>query len=126
MSALRCPGVTGYGRADAVTHQGGCCAAFALMSPERRQKVGLRTPLEPQQLLGIEDHPDPEPISIGELIETVRLLQLAADEGMPAPVSLTPTALIDHDFPQEQLDALLQLGEAYGLNAHCIRRPAPH
>jgi len=124
MIEYRCPGVTSYGRGltERTVHMSGCCAAFALSNPERRAKIGLRYPADPEPLIGAP--PDDEPISVGELTEVVRLLQLADDEGVPAPVSHVQYVLVEHDYPQEQLDALLDLGAGYGLVAHCIRLPA--
>ncbi len=124
---LSCPGAPGHqrGPSDNIVHADGCCAAFALMSQERRRRVGRRWPTSPPTMLAI-DEPAGDPLTIGELIEVVRLLELAADDHLPAPVPLTPTVHVPHDFPQDQLDALLQLGEAYGLDATCVRLPAPN
>jgi hypothetical protein len=121
----RCPGTTSYGRgmSETTVHAGGCCAAFTLMSAERRQAIGLRYAPAPDPIIAIEEAIE-EPITVGELIEVVRLLQLADDEGLPAPVSHVQRVLVEHDFPQAQLDALLDLGAGYGLVAHCTRLPA--
>lgn len=120
---LRCPGVDSYGHGltEQTVHMNSCCAQFALMSPERRQKIGLRYPAPPAPLIAV-DEDNQEPISVGELMEVVRLLQLADDEGVPAPVSHLQHVLVDPDFPQDQLDALVELGAAYGLRAICRRR----
>lgn len=120
----RCPGTTSYGRGlSERTVHGGCCAAFALMSSERRQKIGLRYPVMQDPIVAVDEDYEDE-VTVGELIEVVRLLQLAEDDGAPAPVAHVQHVHVDADFPQDQLDALLQLGEGYGLRVHVTRLPA--
>jgi hypothetical protein len=117
----RCPGTISYGRGlTERTVHAGCCAAFVLMSPERRAKVGLRYSV-PDPIIAIGEE---EPISVGELIEVVRLMQLAADEGVPAPVSHHQVVLVEADYPQPELDALISLGEPHGLTVDLRRQPA--
>lgn len=117
----RCPGGASYrhGLTEQTVH-GSCCAQFALMSSERRQKIGLRYPAPPEPLLAVVDE-EPDPVTVGELIEAVRLLQLAEDDGVPAPVSHVQHVHVEHDFPQDQLDALLELGAEYGLRVTVTR-----
>jgi hypothetical protein len=92
------------------------------MTPERRKKIGERyRAAEP--IIAV-DEDDIEPITVGELIEVVRLLQLADDDGIDAPVAHVQHVLVEPDFPQEQLDALLDLGAGYGLRVTVTRLPA--
>lgn len=122
--AYKCPGTAVAGiRGDRTVH-GACCAQFALSSPERRKKIGVRYVVH-EPIIAI-DEDDTEPVTVGELIEVVRLLQLADDEGAPPPVSLVQDVVVPAGFPQDELDALLELGSAYGLRARVTRLPADH
>jgi len=117
----RCPGTVTFGRRTERTVHGNCCAQFALMDPERRKKIGVRH-VEPGQLLAVE--PDAsEPLTGGELIEVVRLLQLADDDRVTAPVAHVQYLRADHGLAPDQLAALLELGRAYGLQVQLVRPP---
>ncbi len=120
--AYKCPGTTVAGIRGERSVHGACCAQFALSNPERRERIGVRYHV-PDPIIAV-DEDDTEPITVGELIEVVRLLQLADDEGVPPPVSLVQDVVVPADFPQDELDALLELGSAYGLRARITRLSA--
>lgn len=116
--AYRCPGTTIPGIRGSRTSHGACCAQFALSSTERRARLGVRYRV-PDPILAVED--DIDAITIGELVEVVRLLQLAADDQTTPPVSPIQYVLLDPGYPQDELDALLDLGAPYGLQVHWVR-----
>jgi hypothetical protein len=121
--AYKCPGTTTYGRTlSARTVHGGCCAAFALMSQERRRRIGIRY-LVYEPIICVDEDAEGW-ITTGELIEVVALLQLAADDGVDPPVAHRQHVLVEPDFPKDELDALLDLGAAYGLQVRVTWLPA--
>lgn len=114
----RCPGVDeyGHGLTARTVHMNGCCAAFLLMSEERKAEVGLRTPTA---YVGAEERPVPpvpESISVPQLAKLVEKMIARAAE---FPDEEPPGASVWVEYgPSHTLDdvmALRDLGEPYNL-----------
>lgn len=124
-----CPGVGSYGRGLTMRfiHNGGCCASFAALDPEQRAAKGLHTPVPAPQLVRRE-HPGVDAITVAQLIALVADLQRKSETnyyvGTPEPIIVWLDNGPDDDM--DQVRALIELGEPYGLVVSWRGYPAPH
>lgn len=113
---LTCPGVGSYGRGlnEQFVHADGCCAAFTLMTDERRAEIGLAWPAAaPRETPRPYEVPV---ITVDQLINVVKDLQRRAttdpDEVLPETIVYVEIGPGD-DF--EQVMELIDYGRAYDL-----------
>lgn len=129
-ATLSCPGLGGYGLADpqaGAVHNGGCCAAFAAMTPQQRALKGAYRPAPPE---AVRVYAEPQPVevtTVAQLIQIVGELQ-RRDEEQYHPDDPEPTIVWVEIGPEDdfgQVMSLISLGELYGLSAGWRPTAAP-
>lgn len=129
MSAPRCPGLARRGAQTSgarAPHNGGCCAAFAALSRDEKQRRAAAAGPAPQRLADRPVPPDLTTVTLSELTVIVAGLQRQAEI---TGVLEQPATLVNLDIaPDESLPqalALIDLGAPYGLIAGWRQLRAP-
>jgi hypothetical protein len=122
-----CPGVDeyGHGLTARTVHMNGCCAQFALASPERRAETGLRLPGHaPREELPLP--PAPQTLTVSQLAELVaELFRRATEFPDEEPPGATVWVEYGPEHTEADVQALYDLGRPYNLVLGYRRVPHP-
>ncbi len=119
MIAYRCPGINEGepGTAMRTVHADGCCAQFALMSPQHRAQIGLRLHLPGHEVR--EELPRPPAVTTLSVPQAARLVadlqRRAAEHPDEEPPGATAWVEYGPSHTEADLQALKDLGQPYNL-----------